>query len=48
METRPITVSFVVRVGGQVLFRDLVFDWIECDDIGTIAKDIKDAILNIE
>jgi hypothetical protein len=48
METRPITVSFVVNTGGRVALRDLAIDWIECDDAETIAEDIKEAILNIE
>ena len=48
METRPITVSFVVNVDGHVVFRDIGIDWIDSDDAKTIAKDIEDAILNIE
>jgi hypothetical protein len=48
MNTRPATVSFVVKVDGRVAFRDLTIDWIESDDAQTIANDIKDAILNIE
>lgn len=48
MEARPITVSFVVKVDGQVAFRDLSLDWIEGDTANTIADDIKDAIENIE
>lgn len=48
MKTRPITVSFVVKVDGQVAFRDLSLDWVECDNAQTIANDIKDAIENIE
>ena len=48
METRRISVSFIVRVAGQESQRYLLIDWIECDDADTIAGDIKDAILNIE
>lgn len=48
MNTRRISISFVVNAGKQVAFRDLSIDWIESDNAGTIAEDIKEAILNIE
>lgn len=48
METRKVTVSFVLKVDGQVRFRDITLDWIETDDVRTIANDIEEAILNIE
>lgn len=48
MDTRQIQVSFVVKVDGQVAFRDITLDWIETDDVRTIANDIEEAILNIE
>jgi hypothetical protein len=48
MNTRQITVSFVVNADGQAAIRDISLDWIEIDDVQKIAKDIKEAILNIE
>lgn len=48
MNSRPITISFVVVADGHVVSRDIAIEWIECDDAETIATDIKEAILNIE
>ena len=48
METRRISVSFIVRVAEQESQRYLLIDWIEKDGAEAIADDIKNAILNIE
>ena len=48
MDTRQINVSFVVNVDGHVVFRDIDIDWIVRDNAETIAKDIEEAINNIE
>ena len=48
MDTRQISISFVVNVDGHVVFRDLAIDWIGIDDAETIARDIEEAINNIE
>jgi hypothetical protein len=48
METREVTVSFVVRTHGQVAVRVFDIEWIEIDSAEAIADTIKDAILSIE
>jgi membrane-bound inhibitor of C-type lysozyme len=48
METKQITVSFVVTASGKVAHRGFTIDWIKGDDTETIADAIKDAILSIE
>jgi hypothetical protein len=48
METRKVTVSFVVTASGKVAHRGFTIDWIKCDDTETIADAIKYAILSIE
>lgn len=48
METRKVTVSFVVNVDGHTAHRGFTIDWIKGDDTETIADAIKYAILSIE
>jgi hypothetical protein len=48
MNTRQISVSFVVNADGHIALRDLEIGWIERDSAEAIADDIEDAILNIE